>query len=241
MTRGLLLAAVLGLSLALAGPALAKPRAACGPDSFLKHKAYTTQEFMEAYNNDAVLRKRLAKHFHMPEAQLTKYLRSELREVAFQNSGWMGTYGVRQDGKIYPVRTYVRKGTKALGLADGTPLFKLPCGNPFRPALPPVEPPQRPRAGLAPVEPLPAIPPVGPVTVEPASLQSPEEYVLGEEIPQAPIFQVPVSTEGSHFIPFWLPHSGGGGGTTTPEPASVLLVAAGLAVVGGLARRRREH
>jgi len=237
--RKLLLATVVALlaSAPSYGKAVAKTRT--GPDSWLKYRVNSVGDFMAAYDQDAVLRTRLANHFHMPEEQLTSYLRSELREVTFEDSRWMGTYGVKdRTGEVYPVKTYVRKGAKALGLADGTPLIKLPCGNPF--AAPPIEPPRGPRPMSKPVEPLPSIPPVGTISLEPTALQSPEEFVLGQDIPRAPIFQVPVTTEGSRFFPFWWP-SGGGGGQETPEPASLLLLGAGMAVFGGLTRRRRAH
>jgi hypothetical protein len=224
--------------------AKAAPARTTGPDAFLKQRVYSADQFMQEYSRDPVLRQRLVKHFRMPEAQLTSYLRTELREVSFPESGWTGTYGVKSTGKIYPVKTYVRKGAKALGLADGTPLFKLPCGNPFQTNLP-VEAPMAPRQSRKPVEPLPVVAPAdGEVALEVASLQSPEEYVLGQDIPQAPVFSVPVGTQGgSHFFFLWPPHfGGGGGGEQTPEPTSLLLLGSGLAVFGGgLLRRRRTR
>ncbi len=120
----------------------ATARLRTGPDSFVKYRVETVDDFLSAYDEDPVLRKRLARHFHVPEAQLTGMVHSQLQEVTFQDSHWMGTYGVKESsGEIYPVKTYVRKGTKALGLADGTPLFKIPCANPFAASFPPLEVP----------------------------------------------------------------------------------------------------
>ncbi len=72
------------------------------------------------------------------------------------------------------------------------------------------------------------MPPVGAITLEPTALQSPGEYLLGQEIPHAPVFHVPIATEGSHLFPLWLPHDSSPT-HETPEPASLLLLGTGAA------------
>lgn len=232
--RAVLLAA--GLLVVAVLPSYAASRARTGPDSFLQWEAYTAEEFMTQVESDAVLRKRLAKHFRIPEAQIVSYLRAELEEVTFTEDGWGVVYGVTKTGRIYPIRFRFKEGTKALGL-DGIPFFRLPCGNPIDVW---VWPGERGTYGFE----LPLAPRIE-VPLELAVFVAPEEYVLPLDIPRAPVFRVPVTTESRRFIPFWWPRGGGAPERPppppppVPEPATVLLFGAGLAVFGARFIRRR--
>lgn len=242
VARAVLLAAALLIVAAL--PAQAAARVRTGPDSFLTYEVYNLAGFMAEAERDPVLRKRLAKHFRMSEAQLLTYLRSELREVTIESPGVKVVYGVNWIGRIYEADSYFRQGAKALGLADGTPLFKLPCGNPIKVEVRPIE-----EVVLSPPPQchVPAAPPIE-VPLESAVYVSPAEYAARRDIPLAPVFRVPVTTTSARFIPFWLPPTGGGGHgpppppppPEVPEPASIFLMGAGLAALGGGAIRRRR-
>lgn len=227
-----------------ARPAPAATRERTGPDSFLKWRASSVGEFMGEYEQNPVLRIRLAKHFHVPEAYLTSYLRTNLRMVTIRESGWVTVYGVNRIGRIYKSRDYLRSGAKVLGLPDGTPLLKLPCGNPLTTVLPPVKAAAKPK-------PLPVVSQVveqplvvaAPEVLPP--VQQPEEFVLLAVTPRAPVLApalaVPVTT--SHSYPWWVPVAAvsiprGDHEPVVPEPSSLLCLIAGTALLGGWARRR---
>jgi hypothetical protein len=227
-----------------ARPVQAAARERTGPDSFLKWRAGSVDEFVAEYEQDPVLRKRLAKHFHVPEAYLTSYLRTNLRVVTIRESGWVTVYGVNRVGRIYKSRDYLRRGARVLGLPDGTPLLKLPCGNPLTTELPPVKVAVKP-------EPLPVVSEevekplvvAAPEVLPP--LQEPEEFVLLAETPRAPLLAPalaqPLTT---HHYPWWAPVAAlsvtheGHGTPLVPEPSSLLCLVAGTALLGAWARRR---
>ena len=219
-------------------PASAASRERNEPDSFLKYRAHSVEEFMAQFDSDPVLRQRLVKHFRMPEAQLAKYLRTELDEVEVSSSGTRTVYGVNWTGRIYPVADSFAKGTPALGLHDGTPLFKLPCGNPIEIETSPSE-----AFTGTPDPPLTQL-----IAVPLETAVFPVESLLLPTVPFAPRFQVPVTTKGSRFFAFWWPPGGGGSEApppppppeVVPEPATLILFGLGLSVLGGrLIRRRR--
>lgn len=242
--RTVLLAA--GLLAVAALPTYGAARRRTGPDSFLRWQAYTKQEFMSQVEGDAVLRQRLVKHFHVHEAELLDYLRANLRDVKLREAGWRVVYGVTRTGRIYKTRAFLAKGATALGLVDGTPVFRLPCGNPLITLLPVLHRPVE-RELYAPPGQQPTTAPIS-VAIEEVPVQAPEEYALLRDIPVAPNFVAPVTTEGRRFIPFWWPRGGDGDDhpppppppPPIPEPGTLLLLGAGLAVLGGrFARRAR--
>src|SRR3990172_4951123 len=86
-------------------PALAaEQRQRTGPDSFLPWRAYSVDAVVQQVQNDPLVRKRLAKHFHMSETDLVNYLRTQLRVVTYPDSGWKPVYGVTRTGRIYRSR-----------------------------------------------------------------------------------------------------------------------------------------
>jgi hypothetical protein len=233
-----------------------------GPDSFLPWRAYTVNDLVTQVENNDVVRQRLAKHFHVSQAELVSYLRDNVKVVAFSESGWRPVYGVDRTGRIYRARDYFHRGGKVFGTADGKPLLKYACGNPLVTTLPrkkPV-PVARPRVEMRPpVAPPPiqyseVVPtPLAPIPEAPAPIQSPEEYALAVAPPVAPPIEVPPaiveSSRGGFplwplaggFIPFLIHHD-----EPTPpppiipEPSGLLLFASGLALVGGILLRRRR-
>ena len=254
---------LLGVLLLTALPAARAAQERTGPDSFLRHRVYTVNALVAEVESDATARQRLAKHFHMSQAELVSYLRSNLKVVTFSESGWRPVYGVTSTGRIYRARDYFHRGGKVFGLADGTPVLKYACGNPLIPKLPAAAPEKVSRAperleipthapeeyalvvGL-PVAPTFEIPGAAPFEV-------PKEYPMVAAIPAAEAFTVPVATAvtraapvplwplGFGFIPFLEHHHNRPPvPPPIPEPASMLLLGSGAALLAALRLRRRR-
>jgi hypothetical protein len=240
---------IIGVTMAVL-PAVAASREGCGPDSFLQYRARSVDDFLADFDRDPVLRQRLAKHFHVSEAELSSYLHKNLRVVTIQESGWVTVYGVNRNGRIYKARDYLHQGTKAFGLPDGTPIMKLACANPLITELPPVKQVVR----VKPIPPVAEIVEKPPVTipVESRPVQAPQEFALLTEAPRAPVV-VPALAQPippSQVTPWWLPvfvlpHFGGEDEhiitPVIPEPSSLLCLALGTVAIGGWASRRRSR
>lgn len=249
----LLAVVLLGL---LALPALAA-KERTGPDSFVPYRAYTVDELVAQVESDVVVCQRLAKHFHVSQADLVKYLRDNIQVITFSESGWRPVYGVTRTGRIYKSRDYFRKGGKVFGLSDGTPLMKYACANPIVTELPTVAPVVTWEAPSthAPEEYTQVVSlPVAPTFEMPSAtaVHCPEEYTLLVELPRAAALEVPLAQAveaGKRGFPAWplaagIPllehHHGIIVPRVIPEPTSILLLAGGLAVLGGLRRRRHS-
>jgi len=262
-----LLSTVLLCLLTVALPASGAAKERTGPDSFLPWRAYTVDDLVAQVENDDVVRQRLAKHFHLSQAELVSYLRDNVKVVTFSESGWKPVYGADRTGRVYRARDYFHRGGKVFGTADGKPVLKYACGNPLVTTLPPAPrkkpvPVARPRVEMR--QPLTQAPqpysevvetPIAP-TVEvptPIPVQSPEEYVLVAAAPVAAVIEVPpaalvTSPPGgvplwplaAGFIPFLDHHHGQPPPPVVPEPTSLLLLATGLVLVGGVLLRRRR-
>jgi hypothetical protein len=216
-----------------------------GPDSFLPWRAYSVSFLVDQVQSDPVVRARLARHFHVAEAELANYFRDNLREVTISESGWRPVYGVTRTGMIYRSRDYFHKGAKAFGLADGTPILKFACGNPLVTQLPPVA--HKKIVGAPPTV-RPVIVRVQPqVEITPELTlvsQSPEEMALLPDLPLAQMLAVPpaVAAKHRHFIPlFWWPSSDGDHDHAVPEPATLILLGGGLVALGAKVRLRRRR
>lgn len=242
-----LLAGYLVLLIMATAPAWAAKKPAqhrTGPDSFLPWRAYTVQFLIDQVQSDRVVSARLAKHFHVSEAELVSYFRANLREVTIQQSGWRPVYGVTRTGLIYRSRDYFHKGAKAFGLANGTPILKLSCGNPLVTQLPPV--PRRKIIGAPPIRRV-VVPIESQVEIVPELtpvVESPEEMALLPDLPLAEILAVPpaVPSDKRRFIPFfWWPSDHDHDRPPIPEPTTLVLLGGGLAaLVMKITLRRRR-
>jgi len=251
-TRISVLSLAVGLLL-LALPACAALQERTGPDSFLPYRAYTVEALVQQVENDPVVRQRLAKHFHVSQAELVGYLQANLQVVSFDSSGWRPVYGVTRTGRIYRSRDYFQQDGKVFGLADGTPVLKYACGNPLTTNLPPVK-----RKKI--VEAPPLLPQFVPEQPEAESVpalvtppvQAPEEYALLPAVPLAQPLSVLPTIITHHSLPLWPLlglvglHNGDGGGDgppppVIPEPSSLLLLGGGLALLGRRFLRRSSR
>ena len=139
------LALATGVPAAAAAPNLSVP-----PESFLNYHAANVNELSQEVTVDPQVRARLAKHFHLSEAQMTTYIRRNLVLRHLQKTGVYRVACVRRDGSEYWIESRLPAGTPVFASrATGQPILKLACGNPMVSALPqvlaltkPLAPPQ---------------------------------------------------------------------------------------------------
>jgi hypothetical protein len=236
---------------ACARPSLAaqRPQRNTPPDSFLWQKVGSVPELISQVQQNALVRKHLAAHFKVPEKDLTEYLKRNLTVVTIQKSGRYPVWGVTRTGRIYRSSSYFRKGWRAFGLKDGTPLLKWSCGNPMVTSLPEVPTPMAQLPPPVSLPPPPAPPPPAPVDTAEAvtpMVSQPEEaippsplYVASAPAPAAPATTLAVRTTAPWLLLPLLFHTGGG--PPIPEPATLTLLGAGAVALGALGRLRRRR
>jgi hypothetical protein len=82
------------------------------------------------------LRQRYAKHFGVGEAEVVDYVKRALVPYRLPESRNVLTYGVTRTGRIYAVRTRLKKGTRVWANRSGVPILKWLCANPLAQRLP---------------------------------------------------------------------------------------------------------
>jgi len=225
-------------------------------DAFLWERVESVDAFIAQIEANPVIAQRFAKHYHVSQAELVKYLRENLTVVQVPETRTYTIYGVNKIGRIYPVKGVLKKGWKAFGLRDGTLLFKWSCGNPLTTSLPPVPKP-KPKpvvTPLPPPQPTVALP-QDPLVIALADPMLPgfipDAQALVSDTPELmPVEeQPPVPVTVAKALPL-LPLLGlmgvSGHGEPSydviPEPSAIALWAVGLGVFAGCIvwRRRRD-
>lgn len=229
-----------------------------GPDSFLTFQIESTEELAAVLRSDPVLRKRYAKHFGVPESQVISFVERALVPYRLPSDRTMTVYGVSKAGKIYAVKTHLRRGTRVWATRSGTPILKWLCANPFTNKLP-------------------EGPLTQPVTSRPPVLTNiatmPEQDVMSEALaptsiasytPDVPLVGTAVATAaevppsvlvapsvqelagsnlgalGLAFVPFLFRNGDTPPGEIIPEPGTIALVAMGALPLAMAIRRRRR-
>lgn len=116
-------------------------------ESFLNYHAATVRELADEVSVNPAVRARLARHFHVTQAQMTTYIHRNLVLRHLQKTGTYRVACVRHDGSEYWIESRLPAGTPVFASrTTGRPILKLACGNPMVSALPPTEFPNKPVA-----------------------------------------------------------------------------------------------
>lgn len=123
--------------LAAAAPTCAAPRASVPPLSFLSYHAGSVRALTQEVSLDPAVRRRLANHFGVTEAQMTRYVRRSLVLTRLKTGGSYRVACVRPDGREFWVDSHLPAGTPIFASrATGLPVLKLAYGNPMVSTLP---------------------------------------------------------------------------------------------------------
>jgi len=124
---------------------LPSPRLPVPDESFLNYHAATVGELSSEVAMDPAVRARLAKHFHVSQAQMMTYVHHNLVLRRLQKAGTYRVACVRRDGSEYWIESRLPAGTPIFASrATGKPILKLACGNPMVSSLPPTRFPNKP-------------------------------------------------------------------------------------------------
>ena len=114
-------------------------------ESFLNYHAASVRELSDEVAMDPAVRARLAKHFHVSQAQMTTYVHHNLVLQHLRKAGTYRVACVRRDGSEYWIESRLSAGTPVFASrATGKPILKLACGNPMVSSLPPTLFPNKP-------------------------------------------------------------------------------------------------
>lgn len=149
-----------------------------GPDAFLSFQFDSTDELVAELKANPTLRKRYAKHFRVSEDEVVDFIKRSLVPYRLKDPQTVTVYGVTKTGRIYGVRTRLKKGTRVWATRSGRPILKWACANPLTNVMPGTRLASRPR--LSPEKPSPRVASLPPIYE--AVAPSVEEYVAGTEV-----------------------------------------------------------
>ena len=246
---------VAALAVTLVATATARPEA----NAFINRPANTVPELIAQMKSDPVVMDRFMRHFSMTRSEVLAYVGS-LRLGVIPKGGAYSVYSVPEGGRIRVHTSYFKAGTPAFVDANGRPILRIKCGNPFvrgpkyvaslgTPGPADVE-----DMNLRPIEDTMAIatPP------EPSDTFAPQEYTEltpgveppTSELPVTPAFPTtdpqpinlaPLAALAGLGAAFSF---GGSGGDSTPtpvpEPATLLALGAGAAAIAARRKKRQD-
>ncbi len=126
------------LCLFLGSSVLAAGQPSVPPASFLNYHVSTVQQLSQQVTLDPAVRRRLARHFHISESQMTTYIRRNLVLTKLHKAGYYHVACVKRNGEEYWVESHLPAGTPVFASrVTGSPVLKLACGNPMVSSLPP--------------------------------------------------------------------------------------------------------
>ena len=121
--KGILLGiAVVGMS----ASALARPEL----NAFINKPANTIPELIAQIKSDRQVADRFMRHFSMGRDEVIEYV-SSLRLGTIQKSSYYTIYSAPENGVLKSHVSFFKKGTPAFVDADGNPILRVKCGNPF--------------------------------------------------------------------------------------------------------------
>lgn len=124
-------------SLGLARAASADPFLPVPPASFINYHVDTVHQLSAQIAYDAVVRGRLARHFHVAGPAMVTYVQKNLVLSYLKTAGTYRVACVTPSGHEYYVTQRLPKGTPVFALAStGKPILKRACGNPLVSSLP---------------------------------------------------------------------------------------------------------
>ena len=138
-----------GILLATGGVAAQEHRFPTRRDSFAYVQVDNTDELVAMIRKNPRLMKVYARHFGIPESEVGRFVKEALVPTTLKSARKVTTFGLRKDGKIYPVNRTLPAGTKVWATRSGTPILKWLCSNPIGYKMPGTD---MPRATFAPPE-----------------------------------------------------------------------------------------
>ena len=131
------LLAVAALTAPRLAAATARPYAPAG--SFLHRLAHSVTQLTQEVQADPIVRRRFARHFHIPEREVADNFRRNFLTGTLPRSGTFTVYFVTGTGLIYPTRMDLHAGTPVFVGRGGLPVLLAGSGDPLRPFTTPVE------------------------------------------------------------------------------------------------------
>lgn len=121
--KGILLGmAVVGMS----ASALARPEL----NAFINKPANTIPELISQIKSDRQVADRFMRHFSMGRDEVIEFV-SGLRLGTIQKSSYYTIYSAPENGVLKSHVSFFKKGTPAFVDAEGNPILRVKCGNPF--------------------------------------------------------------------------------------------------------------